>query len=71
MLVSTVGHLVPPIDSLQALELELLSFPPLFLLLFHIYLPGTLNLWSMDHQGVCGRIHGVIELNGKGLNLFN
>lgn len=65
MLVSTVGHLVPPIDSLQALELELLSFPPLFLLLFHIYLPGTLNLWSMDHQGSVVEFMVLLNLMGK------
>lgn len=70
MLVSTVGHLIPPIDSLQALELKFLSFTPLLMLLFHLYLPGTLTLGSMVPQGVCGRIHGIIELNGKRIKSF-
>ena len=69
-LVSAVGHLVPPIDSLQALELKFLPFTPLFLLLFHPYLPGTLTLGSVDHQGVCGRIHGIIEHNGERIKSF-
>lgn len=70
LLVLTVGFSCPT-DSLKALELDLLSsFLPLFLLLFHIYLPGVLNRGFLDHQGVCGRIHGVLELEWEKHYIF-